>query len=125
MNPFDALGDPVRRQILQLLSAGEQPAGEVVRTLQAGRTISQPAVSQHLRALRTAGLVQVRPQGTQRLYALDPRGIARVQEWLTALVDPAAEFAQPLDALATEVRRGRRDRRRAGRAHGEADSRLA
>lgn len=105
---FEALGDPTRRQILALLATGEQPAGAVVEALQAGAPISQPAVSQHLKALRDAGLVTVRAEGTRRLYTIDQAGIDAAQAWLTQLADPLKPFAQPLDALATEVARGRR-----------------
>jgi DNA-binding transcriptional ArsR family regulator len=111
---FEALGDPVRRSILEHLGAGEQPAGAVVAAVQATTPISQPAVSQHLRVLRDAGLVRVRPDGTRRLYAVDAAGIAAAQAWLGRLGDPLAPFVQPLDALATEVARGRTSRRRTG-----------
>jgi DNA-binding transcriptional ArsR family regulator len=100
---FEALGDLTRRQILEVLAAGEQPAGAVVAALQARAPISQPAVSQHLKVLREAGLVSVRAEGIHRVYALDEAGLA----------DPLAPFAQPLDALGTEVARGRRARRAA------------
>lgn len=105
---LDALGDPTRRRICELLAAGEQPAGAVVAALQEQMAISQPAVSQHLRALRGAGLVTVRADGARRLYALDPDGVAAARAWLAALTDPFAGFAQPLDALETELARGRR-----------------
>jgi DNA-binding transcriptional ArsR family regulator len=109
---FEALGDPTRRQILELLAVGEQPAGAVVSALQETARISQPAVSQHLKVLRAAGLVSVRADGTRRLYALDQAGLASAQSWLAGLTDPLAAFTQPLDALATEVARGRREQRR-------------
>lgn len=105
---FEALGEPARRRILELLAAGEQPAGAVVGALQARAPISQPAVSQHFKVLREAGLVTVRAEGTRRLYAIDEAGLDAAQAWLTRLADPLGPFAQPLDALATEVARGRR-----------------
>lgn len=108
---FEALGDPTRRQILELLAGGEQPAGRVVAALRERAPISQPAVSQHLAVLRRAGLVTVRADGTRRLYRLDPAGIDAALAWLARLADPIGPFAQPLDALATEVARGRRARR--------------
>ncbi|MEU4316219.1 metalloregulator ArsR/SmtB family transcription factor [Nocardia sp. NPDC024068] len=108
---FEALGDPVRRRILQLVAAGEQTAGGLVDGVRQDTPISQPAVSQHLRALREAGLVRVRPEGSKRFYGLDPAGVAAARDWLTDLLDPMALFAQPLDALATEVARGKRERR--------------
>ncbi|HKE68209.1 MAG TPA: metalloregulator ArsR/SmtB family transcription factor [Nocardioidaceae bacterium] len=107
---FEALGDPVRRVVLELLSGGEQPAGEIVAVLQHRAPISQPAVSQHLKVLREAGLVRVRAEGTRRVYALDPAGVEAARAWLTRLADPLEPFEQPLDALATEVARGRRSR---------------
>jgi DNA-binding transcriptional ArsR family regulator len=124
---FEALGDPTRRQILALLAGGEQPAGTVVAALQAEAPISQPAVSQHLKVLREAGLVTVRAEGTRRLYAIDEAGLRAAQAWLARLADPLAPFAQPLDALATEVARGRRARRtaRRGRQSGERRRRTA
>lgn len=128
---FEALGEPVRRAILEVLADGEQPAGAVVEAVQARVSISQPAVSQHLKVLREAGLVTVRAEGARRIYALDDAGIAAAQEWLVRLTDPLRPFTQPLDALETEVARGRWERR-AGRAdglgtaeHGERGSRLA
>lgn len=111
-SPFAALGDGTRRRILELLVDGEQPVGALVVTLSAQRPISQPAVSQHLRVLRDAGLVRMRSDGTRRLYAIEPAAIDAAATWLTALVD-RAPFAQPLDALATEVARGARTRRAA------------
>ena len=108
---FEALGDPVRRQILEALADGEQPAGRVLDAVRSRAPISQPAVSQHLRVLREAGLVRVRAEGTRRLYAVDPEGLAAARTWLGRFTDPLAPFAQPLDALETELARGRRARR--------------
>ena len=113
---FEALGDATRRRILVLLSTGERQAGELVEALQPAVRISQPAVSQHLKVLRGAGLVSVRAEGTRRVYAVDPAGIEAALAWLTQLADPLAPFAQPLDALATEVARGRRSGRRTKRS---------
>ncbi|MFF2557187.1 ArsR/SmtB family transcription factor [Nocardia sp. NPDC058058] len=106
---FDALGDSVRRFILELVGAGELPAGAIVAAAQQFTSISQPGVSQHLKVLREAGLLTVRAEGTRRIYAIDPEATRAAREWLTALtVQP---FAQPLDALATEIARGQRERR--------------
>lgn len=120
---FEALGDPTRRKILELLAPGEQPAGEVVAALQARAPISQPAVSQHLKVLRDAGLVTMRVDGTRRLYALDEPGLGAARAWLTRLADPLAPFAQPLDALETELARGRRTRRAAKSAKPSGEQR--
>lgn len=112
VSAFAALGDPVRRRILELLVDGEQAVGTLVTALASQHPISQPAVSQHLRVLRDAGLVRVRADGARRLYALDPDGLAAAADWLAQLIEAAVPFVQPLDALATEVARGRRARRR-------------
>lgn len=115
---FDALGDPTRRRILEVLAGSEQPAGAVVDALRAGQAISQPAVSQHLKILREAGLMSVRAEGTRRYYSVDRRGLQVARAWLdrvaapAAPADPAGPFAQALDALATEVARGQRRARR-------------
>ncbi|SDF87489.1 ArsR/SmtB family transcription factor [Klenkia brasiliensis] len=113
-DPFDALGDPTRRRILELLAGTERTVGEVVGAL--GR-MSQPAVSQHLAVLRDAGLVRVRAEGTRRFHAVDEAAVAAAGDWLARLLDP---FGQPLDALATEVARGRRARARAAQPAEEA-----
>jgi DNA-binding transcriptional ArsR family regulator len=112
---FEALGEPVRRLILELLAAGEQPVGPLVTALRSRMPISQPAVSQHLKVLLEANLVSVRAAGTRRLYALDQTGLDTARAWLAGLTDPLSPFAQPLDALATEVARGSRTRRDAAR----------
>ena len=113
MNAFDILGDPTRRRILQLLADGERSAGDVSAVIQAEFGISQAAVSQHLRVLRENGFATVRPEGTRRLYAVDGESLKTVDEWLEQF---RVFWAQPLDALATELARGRRDRRLAGEA---------
>ncbi|QGQ21182.1 metalloregulator ArsR/SmtB family transcription factor [Cellulomonas sp. JZ18] len=100
-----ALAEPVRRRLLERLAVGECPAGDLVALAHAEFGISQPATSQHLRVLREAGVVRVRAEGSRRLYAPEPAALAVVGDWLRAFQDP---FAQPLDALATELARGRR-----------------
>ena len=108
MHALDVLGDPVRRRILELLTEGELSAGEIGEVVQREFGISQPAVSQHLRVLRDAGFATVRPEGTRRLYALDPEPLETAAAWF----DPFRRFWQPhLDALGTELARGRRRRR--------------
>jgi DNA-binding transcriptional ArsR family regulator len=105
MHAFDVLGDPVRRRILELLADRELASGQVVEVIQAELGLSQPAVSQHLKVLRDNGFASVRADGARRLYALDPTGLREVDGWL----DPFRRFwEQRLDALETEVRRGRR-----------------
>lgn len=102
------LGDPVRRRIVELLAAGERSAGEVTATVRDEFGISQPAVSQHLRVLRESGFASVRAEGTRRLYALRPESLDDVDAWITHV---RRFWNQRLDALGTELRRGRRARR--------------
>lgn len=109
MHAFDVLGDPVRRRILELLADGEQTAGAVADTIQAEFEISQPAVSQHLKVLRDNGFTSVRPEGQRRMYAVNPEALRDVDEWLAGF----RRFWTPkLDALGTEIARGKRHRRR-------------
>ena len=108
MHALDILGDPVRRRILELLAEGERSAGDLGDVVQREFGISQPAVSQHLRVLRESGFATVRPEGTRRLYAIDPEPLETAASWF----DPFRRFWQPhLDALGTELARGRRARR--------------
>src|ERR1700761_4290735 len=94
---FDALGEPVRRRILELLSQGPTPVGRLADRLPVGR----PAVSKHLRELSNAGLIEHRSAGTRNLYALAPDGMATAQQWLVRTWDTV------LAAYAAEVSRQR------------------
>ena len=108
MHAFDVLGDPVRRRILELLAEGELSSGGITAVVQAEFGISQPAVSQHLKVLRDSGFATVRPQGARRLYAVDSAPLHEIDAWL----DPFRQFwDQRLDSLATEIARGKRERR--------------
>ncbi|MFF3855479.1 ArsR/SmtB family transcription factor [Micromonospora sp. NPDC002575] len=113
MHAFDVLGEPVRRRILELLAEGERSAGSVCAVIRAEFGISQPAVSQHLRVLRDSGFATVRPQGTRRLYAVNPEPLREVDDWLGHF---RRFWTPPLHALATELARGRRERRLAAEA---------
>ncbi len=98
MDAFEAIAEPNRRRILDLLRAGERPAGAVVEVLE----ISQPGVSKHLRLLREAGLVRVRGDGQRRLYSLEPREFAAIEAWLA----PYRDFWRgKLDALEDHLMR--------------------
>jgi DNA-binding transcriptional ArsR family regulator len=108
MHAFDVLGDPVRRRILELLADGEQAAGDVSAVVQNEFGISQPAVSQHLRVLRETGFATVRAVGTRRLYAVDHGPLREVDEWLERY---RKFWNRHLDALGTELARGKRARR--------------
>jgi DNA-binding transcriptional ArsR family regulator len=107
VHAFDVLGDPVRRRILELLCDGEQTAGAVTEIIRDEFGISQPAVSQHLRVLREAGFATVRADGTRRLYAVDSAPLQEIDVWLGRF---RGFWNQRLDALATELARGRRER---------------
>jgi DNA-binding transcriptional ArsR family regulator len=100
-DPFDALGDPNRRAILELLAAGDRSVGELAGEL----PISRPAVSRHLRLLKEAGLVADRAEGTRRLYRLDDEGVEAVREYLEQVWGEAAARFRLL-AENTRERRG-------------------
>jgi DNA-binding transcriptional ArsR family regulator len=105
---LDVLGDPVRRRILEVLAEGEHAAGEVVTVISHEFGISQPAVSQQLRVLRESGFARVRQSGTRRIYALEAESLRQVDEWLEQF---RTFWSSRLDALGTELARGRRARR--------------
>lgn len=85
-DPFDALGDPNRRAIVELLGSG----GRTVREIADALPISRPAVSRHLRLLKNAGLVMDEPRGTRRIYQLHDRGVEAVQAYLVGVWGEAA-----------------------------------
>ena len=107
MHAFDVLGDPVRRRLLELLAEGEHAAGDMTEVVRAEFGISQSAVSQHLKVLRDSGFATVRVDGARRVYAMDAQPLQAVDAWL----GPFRVFWAPkLEALATEVARGKRRR---------------
>ncbi|MCC6495909.1 MAG: winged helix-turn-helix transcriptional regulator [Propionibacteriaceae bacterium] len=108
MHALDILGDPVRRRLLELLSAGELSAGELADAAAAEFGISQPAVSQHLRILRESGFATVRPEGARRLYALRAEPLQEVDVWLDGF---RRFWVSRMAALHTEISRGQRARR--------------
>lgn len=97
MQSIAALADPTRRRIVEMLAEGERPAGEIVREF----AMSAPAISQHLKVLREAGLVKVRVQGQQRIQSLDPTGLDEIGDWLERT---RAFWSQRLDALEQALR---------------------
>ena len=113
MHAFDVLGNPVRRRILELLAEGTQSSGAIVEVVRREFDISQPAVSQHLRVLRESGFATVRSDGPRRLYEVAALPLGEVDAWLERF---RSMWNQRLDALATEVARGKRERRLKGRA---------
>jgi len=109
MHAFDVLADPVRRRILEVLAEGEHASGAIVETIGAEFGITQAAVSQHLKVLREAGFASVRAQGTRRLYAVKAEPMREIDQWLDQF---RGFWVHKLDALATEVARGKRKKGR-------------
>lgn len=108
MHAFDVLGDPVRRRILELLAEGEHASGEIVEVIQHEFNISQPAVSQHLKVLRESGFANVRAEGPRRIYQMDAAPLKQVDEWVERF---RGFWDVKLDALATEIARGKKKRK--------------
>lgn len=104
MPVFGALADPTRRRLLELLVAGERSAGE----LAAEFAISRPGVSRHLRVLREAGLVDVRQEAQRRIYTLKLEPLIEMDKWLG---EYRMLWQNRLDALHTEIARGKKERR--------------
>src|SRR5690348_445816 len=100
-----AIADPVRREILEALSARSLTAGEIAERF----TISRPAISRHLRVLRRSGLVRESISGRHHHYAIVTEPLAPLVDWIAGL-DRAAQWEHRLNALETEVQRTRRDR---------------
>jgi len=110
MHAFEVLADPIRRRILELLGSREMASGEVVEAIGAEFGITQAAVSQHLKVLRESGFAKVRADAQRRLYSVDAAGLQAVDAWIGRF----RNFWEPkLDALATEIARGKRERRNA------------
>ena len=95
---LEALGDPTRRQIFESLKTGPRSVGELAD----GLPVSRPAVSQHLRVLREAGLVSDRKEGTRRLYRIDPGGLAGLRDYFDSF------WGEALERFAEEARKGNR-----------------
>lgn len=105
---MDALGDPVRRRLVELLADGERSAGQLATAVGAEFGISQPAASRHLRVLREAGVVDSVPQGAVRLYSVRAEALDEVEAWARRT---RRFWDGHLDALETEIARGARNRR--------------
>ncbi len=110
MHAFEVLSDPVRRRILELLRRREMASGEVVEVIQKEFGITQAGVSRHLKVLRENGFAQVRGDAQRRLYSMDTAGLQQIDRWVAPFRD---SWEPKLDALATEIARGKRDRRAA------------
>lgn len=100
---LQAIADPSRRTMLEMLREQPASAGELADAL----PIARPGVSRHLRVLREAGLVEVQPDGQRRIYTLRPEALVEVDDWLEGY---RALWRNRLDALHTEIARGKRTR---------------
>jgi len=98
---FNAVAEPRRRQILDLLAGGERPVGDMVRLL----GMSQPLVSKHLRVLREVGAVRVRDEGRRRLYRLNAEALRPIHEWVSGYERLWSERFEQLDAVLEELKR--------------------
>lgn len=98
MRSLNALADPIRQRIVEMLAAGAMSSGEIARQFE----VSAPAVSQHLKTLREAKLVRVRAQAQKRFYELDPQGVGELADWITRI---RSFWAAKLDALEEELRK--------------------
>ncbi|MFG2479891.1 ArsR/SmtB family transcription factor [Streptomyces fagopyri] len=102
---FNAIAEPLRREILTLLRGGERPVTELARDL----GMSQPQASKHLRVLREVGLVRVREAGKQRLYGLDARGLRPVHEWVGGFEQFWNETFDRLDEYVRDLKQARQE----------------
>ena len=100
-NALAALADPTRRRIFERLKSGPQAVGTIARRM----PVSRPAVSQHLKVLKEAGLVADRPEGTRRVYYIDPDGLGALRAWLDQFWDQAlAAFQSEVEHTAKQER---------------------
>jgi len=107
MHAFEVLADPVRRRLLELLAETERSSGDMTTIVQTEFGLTQSAVSQHLKVLRDSGFATVRINGARRIYTVNVEPMRDVDVWL----DRFRAFWEPkLEALATEVARGKRQR---------------
>jgi DNA-binding transcriptional ArsR family regulator len=102
---FNAVAEPRRRQILDLLAGGERPVNDVVRTL----GLAQPQVSKHLRVLREVGAVEVRDEGRQRLYRLNGRALKPIHDWVKDYERSWTERFDELDSVLEDLKQEERD----------------
>ena len=115
MHAFEVLAEPVRRRILELLANGEVTSGGIVEVIQGEFGITQPAVSQHLKVLRESGFATVRAVGNRRLYSVSHGPLRDVDAWLARFRPAWVSPLDALEALSTEVARGKRAQRTSAR----------
>jgi DNA-binding transcriptional ArsR family regulator len=100
---FNAVAEPRRRQILDVLAEGERPVNDLVRLI----GLAQPQVSKHLRVLREVGLVDVREEGRQRMYRLNGRPLKPIHDWVVSYAQLWEERFEALDELLEELKSGK------------------
>ncbi|HEV8535691.1 MAG TPA: metalloregulator ArsR/SmtB family transcription factor [Candidatus Limnocylindria bacterium] len=110
MDAFAALAEPRRREILRLVTSGELSVGEIARRFE----VTRPAISQHLRVLKDAGLVTERREGTRRLYRARPETLAELRAYLDAFWDDSLRSLKTAAEHEEQQRRSKRDRRHEG-----------
>jgi DNA-binding transcriptional ArsR family regulator len=98
MRSLNALADPTRQRIMEMLATGSMSSGDIARRFD----VSAPAISQHLRTLRDAKLVRVRAQAQRRFYELDPEGVGELANWIARI---RSFWSEKLDALEEELRK--------------------
>ena len=104
-NSLTALADPTRRRVFEQLRSGPKPVGRIAQAM----PVSRPAVSQHLKVLKEAGLVRERPEGTRRIYEIDPKGLGALRCWLDQFWDEALDaFRAEAEALQGSQQKGRK-----------------
>jgi DNA-binding transcriptional ArsR family regulator len=101
-NALAALADPTRRQVFERLQPGPKSVSAIAR----GMPVSRPAVSQHLKVLKEAGLVTDRPEGTKRVYSIDPHGLGELRAWMDRF------WTETLDRFKAEAERDQKDEER-------------
>jgi DNA-binding transcriptional ArsR family regulator len=106
-NALSALADPTRRRVFERLKDGPRPVADIAR----GLPVSRPAVSQHLRVLKEAGLVADRPEGTRRVYYIDPQGLGALRKWLDQFWDEALAAFQAEAERSAKNMQGRTDKK--------------
>ena len=107
---FNAVAEPRRRQILDVLAGGERPVNDLVEQL----GLAQPLVSKHLRVLRTVGLVDVRDQGRQRIYRLNGHSLKPIHDWVKTYEQAWVERFDRLDVVLEELKGQERNRKEQG-----------
>lgn len=101
---FSALSDPTRRRVFERLQGGGLAVSEIAR----GLPVTRPAVSQHLKVLKEAGLVTDKSEGTRRVYHIDPKGLAAIRQWLDQFWDIALQAYADEVARSEDIRKGER-----------------